>query len=454
MFDFLRVNLNEEPIRSELYSHERLDEYALFLANELEYTNQPSKGQSLVTRMNESGKILLSAYKILSRSIHNKETLSPAAEWLVDSFHIIEDQIREIKEDLPPTFYRELPKLTKGELKGYPRIYAIALVMIAHTDSHLEPESMLSFLKSFQKNSPFSIGELWAIPITLRLVLIENLRRIVVRILMDRDQRNQANIIADKLIASTGENTRSLELIFSKISIFCSKLNEYPFIAQLTKRLRDQTPNLWAARVELEKNISLHNLTLEQIVHKEHQNQAANQITIANIITSMRLLSSLNWQDFFEDVSLVDAILVKDPSLFYERMDFLTRDSYRHSIERLAKHSKFTELQVAQLAINYAKESVYLFPTESIRHHVGYFLIGTGVKEIEKESKYRHDFKEFILRNILTFSTSVYFSFFSFFLIISLIFPIHYFLVTNNYNYSITSFFQSLILQQFYDNER
>ena len=374
--------LIEFPIKGELYSAERLEEYAAYLAAHLEISEDPKLTQPLLPRMRENGKNLLSSYRALSEAIHRKETLPAAAEWLTDNFHIVEEQLREIAEDLPPSYYKELPKIAIGELAGYPRIYAIALALIAHTDSQLEPEIIRRFICAFQKVSALSIGELWALAITLRLVLVENLNRISSHILSDHDKRNLANKFADELIAASS-NQKKFETVLLKLpSLNCKSLDsDCAYIAQIAKRLRDQEPEIWPALEFLEKQLLLENSSPEKIVHALHHRQAANQVSVANIITSMRLLSSLNWRIFFESVSLVDRILEVDP--VYGQMDFATRDRYRHVIETLGNKSGVTETAIAARVSDLASAATIDSPSEIRKSHVGYYLIGEGATQLE-----------------------------------------------------------------------
>ena len=113
--------------------------------------------------------------------------ITPAAEWLLDNYHLVEEQIREIREDLPSSFYRLLPKLADGPLRGYPRVFGVAWAFVAHTDSRFEPEVLRRFVRAYQGVQPLTIGELWAVAITLRIVLVENLRRAAARIVSNRD---------------------------------------------------------------------------------------------------------------------------------------------------------------------------------------------------------------------------------------------------------------------------
>ncbi len=421
-------DIGEDPIRGEIYSVERLEEYATFLANEIKPSSNPRLSQPLLPRMRDNGKMLLTSYRVLTEAIHRKEAISPAAEWLVDNFHIVEDQLREIQEDLPPSYYAELPKLAIGELAGYPRIYAIALALVAHTDSFLETNTIRRFIQAFQKVSPLNIGELWALAITLRLALVENLRRLSLRSIWDREKRMKADHLADQLIESASSDAKRFQQLVEKIPE-CKKESvqvNCAFIAQLTKRLRDQEVEIWPACQCLDECLEQCGFSTEQVVHMEHQRQAANQNSVANVITSMRLLSSLDWQEFFESVSLVDQILKNDPTEDYEKMDFKTRDHYRHVVERIAKRTKASELTIAQNAVDLAVSAKSNDPSDFRRAHVGYYLHEKGVEKIKESFRYRPRLKERVLNFIHFFPSLFYFMFLFSFVALTCAVPVIY----------------------------
>src|SRR4051812_8640935 len=172
---------DEKPFLAEFFSVERLEQYAQTLATE--HTTVTKKGRAqLLPRLEDNGRKLEAVYKALVEAIQNGRPISPAAEWLVDNYHIVEEQLREIREDLPQSYYHELPKLASGELAGYPRIYALALALISHTDSRLDTNTLRRFIAAYQQTAPLSIGELWAVAITLRVAFVENLRRLALAI--------------------------------------------------------------------------------------------------------------------------------------------------------------------------------------------------------------------------------------------------------------------------------
>ena len=201
----ITIHALEEPIRAELFSVERLEQHAESLAAAQTVTKETHQGRPLIPRVVENGRVLLDSYRAIARAIQEERAITPAAEWLVDNFHIVEEQLREIQDDLPPGYYRKLPKLASGHLQGYPRVYGVAWAYVAHTDSHFDPEVLRRFVKAYQRVQPLDIGELWAVAITLRVVLVENLRRLTDRIVRSRAERQDADMLADSLLGTGGQ---------------------------------------------------------------------------------------------------------------------------------------------------------------------------------------------------------------------------------------------------------
>ncbi len=413
--DFLRIlrrsttRLNEDPVHEELFSVERLEQYAAHLAGELKVSPERRRGRSLSPSVKKCGRELLVAYLDLAEAIRKKQPVSPAAEWFVDNFHIVEDQLREIKEDLPAGYSSELPKLAAGELKDYPRVYALALAIIAHTDCRLDADMLTRFVRSFQAVAPLRIGELWAIAITLRIALIEQLLPLAQRIVDARDKRAEADLLADRLLELACRPECRAPDLARLLADALGKPEDFDraLIVQLIQRLRDQDPDVHPAFEWVEKQLKAFKTNTYEVTQLEHNRQAAAQVTVGNIITSMRLLSDLDWRDFFENVSLVDPILARDPAGAYAKMDFTTRDRYRHVIERLSKRSKATELEVADRAIQLAAEAV-AGGKEQRFCHVGYYLIGNGLIALERAFHYKPSVRGAIGRLFRKHPTFVY----------------------------------------------
>ncbi len=407
---------DESPLRAEVFSLEHLQAHAKRLSDTHEIETEKVKGFDLLARLKDNKKELINVYQTLTDISHPIQSSTPSAEWLMDNFHIVEEQLREVEQDLPPKYYKELPKLKKGEYANYPRVYHLAIEIVKHTDNRLEMPALKAFIESYQEQNPLSIGELWAFPISLRLSLIENLRRFAIQTLQVAQDFEAANEFANTLqkLADKEFSVKSFELLsetFDKERI-TTKFSD-AFLVQLATRLRGQGDDIPSFALEkLEHRLRPEGETIEHLAHREHNRQAAAQVSVANIITSMRLLSVFDWQDFFESVSLVDQILVKDPANAYKQMDFGTRDHYRNNIERISKRTKTDEREVARKAVELAEEASKDSDDKDKRQtHVGYFLYtDKGLIKLEKSFKYRQTIRERLRRFLHRYPTAFYLS--------------------------------------------
>ena len=137
-----------EPVREELFGVERLEQHARSLAAAQQVSLRPPTVPSLHRRLRANADQLLAAYRASAAELAAGASVVPAADWLLDNYHVVEEQIREIRVDLPPGYYRQLPKLAHGPFAGYPRVFGIAWAFIAHTDSHFDPLVLRRFSAS------------------------------------------------------------------------------------------------------------------------------------------------------------------------------------------------------------------------------------------------------------------------------------------------------------------
>ncbi|MGB8541663.1 MAG: glucoamylase family protein [Candidatus Acidiferrales bacterium] len=414
-----------EPIRAELFSVERLEQHAESLAAAQTVTTDSDSGRPLIPRVAENGRVLLEYYRATAKAVQQELTITPAAEWLVDNFYIVEEQLREIRDDLPVGFYKKLPKLAGGHLEGYPRVFGVAWAYVAHTDSRFDPEVLRAFVTAYQRVQPLTIGELWAVAITLRIVLVENLRRIAERLVLSRRAREEADLLADSLLGTGGQATISPATVLRD---FEKKPLERAFAVQLVQRLRDLDPKVGPILVWLDERLAAQGTTADEIVRAEHQQQAAMTVTVRNIITSMRLTSEFDWQVFFESVSLVDQVL-RAGSNFAE-MDFTTRDYYRHAIEDLSRGSKYSEIEVAERAVHHAKrgraEKFNGQPADDRRSDPGYYLISRGRWEFERELDFHVPWRRGLLRLYVRAAVPGYLGTIALLTAVILTFPMHH----------------------------
>ena len=373
----------EDPIRAELFGIERLEQHAESLAAAQGGMSPSGRGRRLLQRVEHNGRVLRESYRVIANAIREERAITPAAEWLVDNFYVVDEQLREIRDDLPPGFYRELPKLVEGPLAGYPRVYGIAWAFVAHTDSRLDPESLRRFVRAYQRVQPLTIGELWAVAITLRVVLVENLRRLAESIVRGRAARQEADLLADELLGVGDDG--AVAPTARGLARFESGPLVTAFAVQLVQRLREQDRAVTPALRWLDQRLQAQGMTSDDIVRVEHQRQAAMNVTVRNVIMSMSLMSALDWTEFFESVSLVDQVLQAGPH--YAAMDFATRDAYRHAVEELGRGSGRPELDVARLAVARAQPGAGAH--DDRQSDPGFYLIGNGRLAFELTLGYR-----------------------------------------------------------------
>ncbi|HYN39911.1 MAG TPA: glycosyl transferase, partial [Rhodospirillales bacterium] len=375
---------DQKPIRHELFSVERLEEHARSLAAAQPVTPKPTRGHPLAGRLADNAAVLLESHRIIAEATDKGRAITPAAEWLLDNYHLVEKQIHDIRFDLPPGYYRQLPKLADGPLAGYPRVLGVTWAFVAHTDSRFDPAMLCRYVAAYQQVQPLTIGELWALAITLRIVLIENLRRFAQNIVRNRASRQEANRLADRLLG-VGGTAEPAPVVFAEHER--APLTDV-FAVQLVYRLRDQDPRVTPALAWLDQRLLAQGTTADAVVREVHQRQGAASVTVRNIITSMRMISDVDWTELVESVSLVDDALAAGGS--FTEMDFPTRNLYRSAIEELARGSARTEIDIAQRAVAAANSvvagSLGQTPpegTDGRRNDPGYFLLAGGRRGFE-----------------------------------------------------------------------
>ena len=354
-----------EAISAEIFGKERFAQHAQSLAKSHTVSNKVPAVRPITFRLTDNSEALRLDYQFILRALESGKNLTPAAEWLVDNYHLVEQHIHQTRADLPQGFYRQLPKLVDGHLAGHPRIFAVTWAYVAHTDSHFDPVSLSDFILAYQEVQPLAIGELWAVAISLRLILIENLRRISDRIVSAHKARDTADELADQIMLSEAAPTR-LEDIFERVG---EPDVTSAFAVQLILRCREASPLSEAALEWLRRKLEQRDRSYDTAVADEHHRQGMANVTIRNIITSLRLIADVNWESWFDNVSLVDQRMRSHPN--YVAMDFASRTLYRTAIEEIARGSHGDELAIVDEVIRKDGEP-------------GYHLIGPGRRAFEQ----------------------------------------------------------------------
>ena len=378
-----RSPLEEElPLRSELFSADQMERYGKILAQSHRLTSLRSRDR-LLPRLAANESVLIGVCRQLTAAVSGNHRISPAGEWLLDNFHLVEEQIATAKRHLPRGYSRELPRLEFGPSAGLPRVYDIALETIAHGDGRVDADSLGRFVVAYQSVTTLKLGELWAIPIMLRLALIENLRRVGMRIAGGRTERDLANTWADRMMQTAEGDPKSLILVIADMARSTPPMGS-AFVAELARRLQGQTAALALALTWIEQWVAESHLTIEQLVQSENQQQASDQVSISNSIGSLRSLSAIDWRQFIESIAVVEKILRQDPQGVYGAMEFATRDHYRHATERIAREGRLTEAEVAAKAIGLAHANAAGNGDRFPAAHVGFYLIDKGLPELER----------------------------------------------------------------------
>ena len=342
--------LREGPLRAELLGMEGLESQARRLATACVLGPKQRVNSPLLNRFFDNQRVLIRARReILTHDRQDVQGID--ADWLADNFHIVDDVLREVRQDLPRGYDVVLPKLGVPPLSGFPRVYALAVTLIAHTDSELDESRISRFVQAFQEVVPLTIGELWALPTMFRLVLLENLRRLAEQMLERWKERQRAECWFERAMTSAGSGGIEQPATRPEAQLATLKDPNGPFVVRLVQLLRDQGPTAAAVQHQLEAVLAARSQDTDEILGREHHRQAVNQITVGNCVLSLRLLSAVDWNSFFERSSLVEKILRGDPSGVYPRQDFATSDRYRKVVEKIARGSKADELTVAGQAI-------------------------------------------------------------------------------------------------------
>lgn len=371
-----------EPIRSALFSDEQLARHAISLADSHITTRRAAPVVSLLKRLQDNAEVLGECYLTLTQAAASGVTMSPAAEWLIDNFHILEQNTRTVRRDLPRSYFSQLPKLASGFLAGHPRIFAIMWAYVAHTDALFDPDQLARYISAYERRKALTLGELWAVAINLRILLIENARRQGELLVRATRHRQQADELADRLI---GLDAEPVDFSTAMLPAEQASAPSRAFCVQLMRRLSgQQIPGLdeW-----LDAQVDALGGDQEMMIRGDLAAMSVATVTMRNVIHSLRLVNDTNWEDWLEQVSAVEAELRRNPG--YREMDFASRNTYRSAIERLARGSGQQEIDIARAAWTRARQA-----DDEVGGDIGYWLIDDGLADFEAGIGYRARWRE------------------------------------------------------------
>jgi cellobiose phosphorylase len=370
----------EEPLRSQLFNVEQMEVHGRALARAHRARARPGP-ERLLDRLEENEGLLDDVCTLLTRMVQEDQRITPAGEWLLDNYYLVEEQIHTARRHLPKGYSRQLPSLGQGPSAGLPRVYDLSLEAIAHGDGRIDAETISRFVAAYQSITPLKLGELWAIPIMLRLALIDNLRRMAVRVMRDSADHRLAGEWAEQLNLTAAENPKDVVLVIADMARSRPPLSG-AFVSELTRGLQGRGGVFSMPLTWLEQWVADGGHRIEELVHLESQQQAADQVSISNSIGSLRFLANMDWREFVENMSVVERTLRLDPARTYAVMDFSTRDSYRHVVEKMAQRSGASEQDVADTALRLAQAAATADPADH-QAHVGFYLVDDGVAQTQ-----------------------------------------------------------------------
>lgn len=411
--------LKEQPkrtLRNQIATREELAELGKKLAAEHKVKTGLSNDRTLYKKLRSNCADIESTYVTLTETARKKEAITPGAEWLLDNYHIIEKQINDIKNHFPRGYDKSLPRLLEGEHASFPRVYHIALEFIANTDSVLDIVLLNAFLEGYQTVATLTIGEVWAVPIMLRFALLDNLRNLSVSMLRAKDELKAAEMLIEEILGDeTKPGTQILLNLAEKVMLRPDFLSLGA--GHLIRRLRDRGRKASLTLQWLEERLREEGREPEEILKLEQRIQAADQISIGNIFTSLRSIGYVDWESWFESTCRIEHILRLDPGGLYPKCDFKTRDNYRHYVERISRYTRHSETEVAVAAVSLAREYEARIKqnksseAERARHaSVGAYLSDRGLEELEKTLLYTPTLPQKILRGIKKNPTPLYFA--------------------------------------------
>ncbi|MGL5378366.1 GH36-type glycosyl hydrolase domain-containing protein [Clostridium sp.] len=363
--------------------------------------NSANCRKSVISELNNAFKGILYNHKYLNKLIKQGEEVIGCGAWLLDNIYLIEKEYKAIKFNLPESYFDNLPISNNDEC--VPRIYELAKKYVNDNRCIIKEEEIINFIKG--KSINFTIGELWAFPLMIRIALIIELAKTTSDMVVLQKQRAGARDFADVVV--NAYNHGKLDKLMTKLQ------TEYPLHVKVEEEVKDNKylgdskilhDGLFSAEfiekffrilkdnsIEderiynfvLERSDGGNDVTLDEKIKREHIQEGIIETYLGSTITSLRIIDSINWKNYFNNTSKVEHLLNKDPMKTYSNMDFKTKDYYRHKVERLARIVNVSEeeivARVLELSNRYLNNERELF-----KSHVGYYLIDDGVNELLK----------------------------------------------------------------------
>jgi cellobiose phosphorylase len=383
--NYKKLIISEIPVSAE-DSGEQTNNITLELSyyNNIKATNWP------LPRMNDNYDYIFSVYKELNECLRKKYAIPSVAEWLLDNFYIIEEQAKLLRRDLNKKTFSLLPVINSGFLQGNSRIFAIILELVFNVNGEIDEDVLYKHLQTYQTHSVLFDREIWAIPVVIRLALLEYIRCQCKKIKKTIIQWKKADDMIDDWLDSKGEDEKKLLKHLNSILKSSDNTNS-TFIEHLLYRLRRSGLGYTHFLLIIDEHLSKSGKTSESIAQEEHHIQSVNTLKMSNCISSLRYFTTMNWEDLFESLSFVDQILRLDPDGTYPKMNLASRNFYRGKVEELSSIFSVSPVHIAKEAVSLAKQAFLASKRKGIKNnksmrlwHIGYYLIEKGLQDLKK----------------------------------------------------------------------
>lgn len=330
----------QPPIRSEVFGMQRFAEHGRSLGQAHRACRARARDAAFFPRLRDNIRVLREANRYLGMQAAGGDEVSPAAEWLLDNFHLMDAQFHAVREDLPRSYFRSLPVLADEPLAGLPRVYGIAWAFVAHTDSAFDEELLVSFLCAYQQTRELTLREMWALPTTLRVVLIENLRRLAERVAAQKAAREVADLCCDRIEASSLLWLQDLHARLHARGVGTA------FLAQMGLRLHEQAVDPIARPASVAAWLR-HALPDPAVVQGQaHADQTCDNLSVSNAVAALRAIGDADWSCIVARASALMGMMLQ--SAAFEAEHTLTRDRTLHDIEALSRRSARSEMEVTR----------------------------------------------------------------------------------------------------------
>nr|WP_320026350.1 glucoamylase family protein [uncultured Acetobacterium sp.] len=368
------------------------DELDLYRRGDADYPGSLKKKliKSPFKRMNKNFRVILRTYRSLNNEVRAKSAVPPASEWLLDNFYIIEEEVQHIRRDSTKKSFMSLPILWSGKLVGHSRIYGVLYDLVNNTNGLIDDKKLTDHLKHYQTQCVLFNRELMSIPPLMTMALLENIRTICDTIDATQTEWHAADDVFHQWLDIGDLDTEKIVDLIQD-NLHQMKTVSPTFIDHLFYHLRRSGRSYAGILHAMDQELEKRGLTTEQIIQEEHNTQSVMALTLGNYITTLSYFLSLDWSELFDSVSVVEKVLRQDPDYTYPMMDAASRIYYRGKVEELAVICEVSELRIAELAIALAKQASTVddescSPNANLPAtcHVGYYIIGNGVLQLEK----------------------------------------------------------------------